>query len=239
MSEFCGTEKTLLSRFLNNMKVSDINMMGHTHLAVGVGTGLAIIRPKTWPELLVGIGAGALGGLICDIDVGTSKSHKQADMITILSAVIVAAVILVDWLFHIGIQERLMQNETFAQVFTPMIIFIGICAYGKGTSHRTFMHSLLAMTLLTACVGVMLPIAAPYFGLGFLSHIILDIFNKKRVRVFWPSQKGICIKACSSHGKVNNILFYTGTLISLVCILISVYGMYDWIRFMQIMHIIR
>ena len=37
-------------------------MMGHTHLAVGVAAGLAIFVPKTWPELLAGIGAGALGG---------------------------------------------------------------------------------------------------------------------------------------------------------------------------------
>lgn len=214
-------------------------MMGHTHLAVGIAASLAIVHPKTWPELVIGIGAGALGGLICDIDVGTSKSHKQADIITMFSAVIVAAVILVDWLFHIGIQETLMQNENFLQIFIPVIIFIGICACGKSTSHRTFMHSLLAMILLTACVGVALPMAAPYFGLGFLSHIVLDIFNKKRVRMFWPLKKGICLKMCSSQGRANKILFYTGTLISLICILISVYDMYDWVRFLQVMHIIR
>lgn len=214
-------------------------MMGHTHLAMGIATGLAVMRPRTWPELLVGIGAGALGGLISDIDVGTSKSHKRADIITVLSAVIVAAVIVIDWVFNVGIQEKLMQNETFVQFFAPTIIFIGICAYGKGTSHRTFMHSILAMVLLMACVGVALPVAAPYFGLGFLSHIVLDIFNKKRVRIFWPSKDGICFKLCSSHGKVNRIFFYTGTIVSGLCVLISVYSMYDWVRFMQIMHIIN
>ena len=211
-------------------------MMGHTHLAVGVAVGLAIFVPKTWPELLAGIGAGALGGLICDIDVGTSKSHKRADMITMFSAIIVAAVILADWFFHVGIQEKLMQNETFAQVFAPTIAFIGICAYGKGTSHRSFMHSILALVLLTACVGIALPVAAPYFCLGFLSHIIIDIFNKKRVRILWPSKKGVCLKLCSSHGKVNKILFYSGTFISCLCILFSVYSMYDWAKFMQIIN---
>ena len=148
-------------------------MLGHTHTAVGIAAALAIVPPKSMPELLVGIGAGALGGLICDIDVGTSKSHKQADLITMFAAVIVAVVIVTDQLFHVGIQEKLMANETFVQVFFPAIVFIGICAYGKNTRHRTFMHSLVGMVLLTTCVGVALPVAAPYFGIGFLSHIFI------------------------------------------------------------------
>ena len=209
-------------------------MMGHTHLAVGVAVGLAIFVPKTWPELLAGIGAGALGGLICDIDVGTSKSHKRADMITMFTAILVAAVILADWFFHVGIQEKLMQNETFVQVFAPTIAFICICAYGKGTPHRTFMHSILALILLTTCVGIAVPIAAPYFCMGFLSHIIMDIFNKRRVKILWPYKKGVCLKLCSSQGKVNKILFYSGTLASCLCILFSVYRMYDWASFVKV-----
>ena len=210
-------------------------MMGHTHLAVGIAAGLLAVHPTSLPELLAGIGAGALGGLIPDIDVGTSKSHKQADMITMFSAVIVAVVILTDWLFHVGIQDKLMQNETFAQMFTPVIIFIGVCAYGKGTPHRTFMHSILTMVLLTACVGIALPIAAPYFCFGFLSHIVLDIFNKKRVRIFWPSKKGICLKMSSSHGKTNKILFYSGVIISCLCIIWAVYSMYNWGEYFKIL----
>ncbi len=201
-------------------------MLGHTHMAVGIAASLAIVPPKSLPELIAGIGAGALGGLICDIDVGTSKSHQRADLITMLSAVIVAAVLVGDWLFHIGIQEKLMTNETFVQMFTPTILFICICAYGKGTHHRTFMHSLTALVLLTACVGVALPSAAPYFGIGFLSHVGIDLLNKKKVRLFYPSKYGVCFRLCSSKGLVNKILFYSGTLLSGMLIVLSVYRFY-------------
>lgn len=219
------------------MKVSDRIMLGHTHLAMGIATGLALVPPKSMPELLVGIGAGALGGLICDIDVGTSKSHKRADMITMASAIIVAAVLLADWIFHVGIQDKLMSNETFAQAFVPVICFIAICAWGKDTHHRTFMHSLLALVLLTACVGFAVPSAAPYFGLGFLSHVALDTLNKKKVRIFFPSKYGICFKLCSSNGVVNKVLFYVGTLVSGVCILISIYNIYDLGQYISFLHI--
>ncbi len=203
-------------------------------MAVGIATGLLLVPPKSLPELLVGVGAGALGGLICDIDVGTSKSHKQADIITMGAALIVAVVLVADWLFKVGIQDKLMQNENFVQVFIPAMIFIGICAYGKGTHHRTFMHSFVAFILLTACVGVAVPTAAPYFGIGFLSHIFIDMFNKRKELVFWPSKKGVCFKLCSSHGKVNKILFYAGTFLSGLCILISIYNIYDLGKYFDI-----
>ena len=202
-------------------------MMGHTHMAVGIATGLLLVPPGSLPELLVGVGAGAVGGLICDIDVGTSKSHKQADIISMGAVLIVAAVLAVDWIFKVGIHERLMQDENFMQIFFPAMCFIGICAYGKGTPHRTFMHSFLVFVLLTACVGFAVPMAAPYFGIGFLSHIFIDMFNKRRIQIFYPSKKGVCFKLCSSHGKVNKILFYAGTFLSGICILLSIYNIYD------------
>lgn len=218
------------------MKVSDDSMLGHTHTAVGIAAALAVVPPKSMPELLVGIGAGALGGLICDIDVGTSKSHKRADLITMFAAVIVAAVIAADYFFHVGIRDILMTNETFAQMFFPAVVFIGICAYGKGTHHRTFMHSLVGMVLLTTCIGVALPIAAPYFGIGFLSHIIIDLFNKKKVWLLWPSSKGVCFKLCSSKGLVNKILFYAGTFVSGICILVSIYNIYNLGQYISLFH---
>ena len=209
-------------------------MLGHTHMAVGIATGLLLVQPKSLPELLVGVSAGAVGGLISDIDVGTSKSHKQADIITMGAALIVAIVLLADWLFKVGIQDMLMKNENFVQIFLPTMVFIGICAYGKGTHHRSFMHSFVAFILLTACVGFAVPMAAPYFGAGFLSHIFIDMFNKRKEQLFWPSKKGVCFKLCSSHGKVNKILFYSGTFLAGLCILISIYNIYDLGKYFSI-----
>lgn len=54
-------------------------MTGKTHAAVGLGTVLAVTQPSTVSGLVLAAGTGMLGALISDIDVGTSKSHKDAD----------------------------------------------------------------------------------------------------------------------------------------------------------------
>ncbi len=200
-------------------------MLGHTHMAVGIAAALAVFSPKDLPTLIVGVGAGAVGGLIPDIDVGTSDSHKKADLITIVAIFISAFVILADLIFHVGIKDKLMQNESIVQVLIPVILFIAICAYGKDTKHRTFMHSLVALILLTACVAVALPTAAPFFVAGFASHIILDMMNKKKVWLLYPMKKGsICFHLCSSNGKVNKALFYIGSTVSVLLIAYSLWN---------------
>ena len=54
-------------------------MLGKTHFAVGIAVGLIVGQPKTIPALLAGIGVSALGGVLPDIDSGTSTAHKDAD----------------------------------------------------------------------------------------------------------------------------------------------------------------
>ena len=49
-------------------------MLGKTHMAVGIATTLAVIPPENTRQLLLEVGAGAVGALISDIDVGTSES---------------------------------------------------------------------------------------------------------------------------------------------------------------------
>ena len=59
-------------------------MTGKTHATVGLGTVLAVTQPSTVSGLVLAAGTGMLGALISDIDVGTSKSHKDADRITLI-----------------------------------------------------------------------------------------------------------------------------------------------------------
>lgn len=51
--------------------------------------------------------------------------------------------------------------------------------------HRGVTHSLL----FAALCGVLYP----YLGLGVLSHIVLDMLNRKGVMLFWPFRKTIGI----------------------------------------------
>ena len=74
-------------------------MTGKTHAAVGLGTVLAVTQPSTVSGLVLAAGTGMLGALISDIDVGTSKSHKDADRITLIAALLVAAEIALNYFY--------------------------------------------------------------------------------------------------------------------------------------------
>ena len=89
-------------------------MTGKTHAAVGLGTVLAVTQPSTVSGLVLAAGTGMLGALISDIDVGTSKSHKDADRITLIAALLVAAEIALNYFYDFPIWEKIRNNQSMA-----------------------------------------------------------------------------------------------------------------------------
>lgn len=189
-------------------------MLGKTHMAVGIAAALAITRPTTLAEIVLGVGIGGLGAVISDIDVGTSESHRDADKIIAMATITMIGIGVLDYFFHLGIWNRMKNNRAVYQMVIAGLVFIGICAYGKEKPHRSFMHSFLAMGMLSAVIAVIYPPAVIYFVVGFLSHLALDLFNYKRVRLFYPVKKGICFRMFHAHGMANEIAFITGVIVA-------------------------
>ena len=98
-------------------------MTGKTHAAVGLGTVLAVTQPSTVSGLVLAAGTGMLGALISDIDVGTSKSHKDADRITLIAVLLVAAEIALNYFYDFSIWEKIRNNQSMAPVAMGVIIF--------------------------------------------------------------------------------------------------------------------
>lgn len=196
-------------------------MLGKTHFSVGMAAGIAICRPQTMPMLIAGAGLAAFGGTICDIDVETSDAHEQVDRMLVVAVIMVAAVVVMDFIFRVGIYRRLMGNSNIARVIIGSLAFLVICAFGKEQPHRSFMHSFLALAMLSICVYIIFPDMTPYFMVGFMSHMFIDVFNRKREKFFWPVGKGFCLHWCSANGIVNKILFYVSTMAVVLFILTS------------------
>ena len=72
---------------------------------MGLGTVLAVTQPSTVHGMILAAGTGMLGALISDIDVGTSKSHKDAARITLDAVLLVAAEIALNYFFDYSIWE--------------------------------------------------------------------------------------------------------------------------------------
>lgn len=189
-------------------------MLGKTHMAAGVAASLLFIQPKNIPELILGTGAAAIGAVISDIDIGTSDSHKEADKIIAMAATVVFAMVAAEYIWHVGLYRRIMRNSSMARMVAAAASFLIICDFGKERPHRSFMHSVLALFLLTGCVAIFLPLAAPYFGIAFISHLVIDLLNRKKERLLYPWKKGFSLNLCSSRGLVDKLLFRICSVVS-------------------------
>lgn len=168
---------------------------------------------------MAGAGAAAIGGLISDIDVGTSQAHRDADKIITATVAVAVLTILAEYKLNLGIYRRLTSDSSVLRLLAGTAAFLLICAYGKQQPHRSFMHSFAALALLTACVDIIYPDVSAYFAVGFLSHLVLDFFNRKPEKLFWPWKKGFCLGLCSARGLVNRALLGCG-MVSLAVILV-------------------
>ena len=182
-------------------------------MMVGIAASVAVTQPATITEMSLAVGAGALAALISDIDVGTSGSHRDADKITILSVSVVLSVIALDYFFHTGIINRIIRGNGYGRVIAGILVFIGICTFGKEQPHRSFMHSLLALVLLCFALYLVWEKAVIYFAVGFLSHLATDIFNKKKVRILYPLKGGVSLGMFHASGIANNIFFAVGSAV--------------------------
>ena len=192
-------------------------------MAVGIAATLAITQPSGVSELVLAVGAGSLGALISDIDVGTSNSHRDADKITALSVVVVLAVFAMDYFCNTQIIERIIGSSGYLRILAGLLLFIGICAFGKEQPHRSFMHSFLALILLSFALGLIWEKAVIYFAVGFLSHLATDIFNKKKVRLLYPMKGGVSLGLFHAYGLANDIFFAVGSIVAIIEVIICIF----------------
>ena len=189
-------------------------MLGKTHMAVGGAASLLLLQPRTLPELILGAGAAAVGSVISDIDCGTSESSRRADQIIFVSETIIIGIAAVEAHWHLGLYQRLMSNSSVSRIVLACAAFLAVCAYGKKTPHRSFLHSFLAGGLLMSCVGIFLPMLVPYFGIAYASHLALDFLNHKGEQIFYPYRKRFSLGICTASGLVNKLCLFCGSVVS-------------------------
>lgn len=199
-------------------------MLGKTHLAIGVATSMLILQPKSVGEVIMSIGMGGIGSLVSDIDVGTSESHHDADVVVGLTIGVLVLSIMSDYFWGTGILQHVFYTDR-KRFLMGFIVFIIICGIGKETAHRSFMHSILALLLLSISIWLIYPMFVPYFVVGFLSHIFIDCFNRTKVQILFPLPIGISLKMFHSHGIANNAFFMIGIVGCVIGILKYVFKM--------------
>lgn len=189
-------------------------MLGKTHYAVGLAASLAVMQPKTFTECAVAVIGGAVGGVLADNDTLRSDRRPDATIGQLLAFGTAALALLPDYVFHLGICRAIA--STSGSSLYGAIGFVILYLIGVHSHHRTFTHSFLAFALYTAAVSLIHPPLRIPFATGYLSHLALDVLNKKAVSLFYPFGQGICLKLCYAGKTANKVFLYVGLALSAV-----------------------
>ena len=153
-------------------------MMGKTHVAIGIFSTLLLSQPTTVQGCAIAIAGGALGGVAADIDT-VKNDYKHDALIGQLLAVSISSVmVLCNYLFKGSIVTKVLSTD-------KTVVMCGLAAYfilliiGYSSHHRTFTHSFLAAILFTLAIGLVCTSIAPFYLVGYLSHLLLDTLNEK------------------------------------------------------------
>ena len=201
-------------------------MMGKTHLVCGIASAMAFTKPDTPLKIVGAITMGALGGLISDTDLFSKHSHSNR-LGQIISGIIIflVALAIIDMIFSLGIFTYIFAHTGLFQV-VGVIGFLVLSVLCMIAEHRKFSHSILAGLLLTLTVYMTCPAVALYFLVGFTSHIVLDLLNKRPIRLFFPIKKGVCFKLCHANGQANEAFFVVGLILAVLFTVIRIVSLF-------------
>ncbi|ONI43107.1 hypothetical protein AN640_06770 [Candidatus Epulonipiscium fishelsonii] len=178
-------------------------MMGLTHLFIGTASALALTSSVY--GIIPALIGGSIGGTISDIDTKNSIFSKYFKIKNIVIAIVIDLVLQGPILHYIFKANKVI-------LLFGIILFFILLKLGKAQKHRGPTHSILALTLFSVSIAFFsLPIL-PAFIIGFISHLTLDILNKKPVNIFYPYNKGICLKFCYANKSTNTTLLFVGII---------------------------
>lgn len=186
-------------------------MLAKAHITVGMAAAFSILAPDSVPEALPVVAGASLGCLICDLDCENPKERSDSSHWRIVMALIAAATLFEDYHIDAGMWRSLAQSGSYLWC-AGVVGFALTCAFASVSSHRGFSHSLLALALEAVSLWLVFPAAAPSFVVAFVSHQILDITNKKPVRVFYPAKAGLSLKLFYADRLANKVCAVVGTV---------------------------
>ncbi len=194
-----------------------------THVVCANAIALGLIRPDNIPSLLITCGFATLGGLLPDVDLKDSTTDKLFDRLMTSLITVVVMYFLIKFFLGIDLYDEVKKIDIVFNYIISLVIFIIMGYLGSKFSHRSFTHSILGCLVYTFILSygfdynVLIP-----FLCGFISHIVLDVFNRKGLALFYPCKSRFCFGLCDSDGKTNKLLFIIfSCLIVLILVLIG------------------
>ena len=195
-------------------------MMSKTHISIGIATSLLLLKPTTITDCLSTLIGASVGSIICDIDIRSNSYCRDALNGRLIALGIVVTALLIDFFGRRSLIASVVDPHRIAVVIIGAAILLISCMLGVAVDkHRAFTHSILALVVMSISVFMICPAVSKSFSIGFVSHLALDVLNKKGVRIFYPFGNGFCLKICYANRTANSVLMIVGGILSLVLLI--------------------
>lgn len=158
-------------------------MLSKTHLTVGMATALALSTINTPAECAVALAGGAIGGVLADVDILKNDYKSDALIGELLAVGITVIVVGIDYILNWGICRYIIGSQITSIVGFISLAVLWIVGFSK--EHRSFTHSIFAMVIYSGSIALVYPQMGTACLLGYQSHLLLDIMNKKRYNCFF------------------------------------------------------
>lgn len=190
-------------------------MLAKAHIVVGMAAAYSIMRPETAQDAMPVVAGAAIGCLICDLDCENKTERTQASHWRIVTWAIAAVALLEDYLIgkegQTGMCHELATSGSYAWCI-GVVGFVLTCMFACISSHRGFSHSIIALILEAGAIWFIFPAMVLPFSIAFLSHVVLDLTNKKSVRLLYPSDRGFCLKWFYADRTANRFCEFAGAI---------------------------
>ena len=197
-------------------------MMAFTHLTIGMAAAVAIYRPDTFVDYMPVFAGASIGSIICDFDCRSEKNMRDALYGRIAAFVIFIISVLIDFIKKGKISNYVLSNLSNKLLLGGLVVFIVVSLFAVFSEHRKFSHSLLALVLYSgSLLFVCRPILIPFI-IGYVSHILLDVMNKKPVLILWPSEKGFSLDWFYAGKTANTVFLVLGCFGLIAAIMLNV-----------------
>ncbi len=199
-------------------------MTSKTHFTVGIAATVFLTMPENFRDLILCLGTAGVGSVISDIDATTSESKKALKKVIIFSFFSVLFIYFSDKYMNTCIVSSFRNDSSVMRFITGFILLISVCIIGEKCPHRTLMHSLPGTAMIVISSYIILPKAAVYMLISMLSHILLDLTNKKKIKLMYPLKKPkLGFGLFYADGTANKLFFLLGFAFSVLLSGMSIY----------------
>lgn len=208
-----------------------MNANVHTTVGLATATGVALLVPTMQCDSIAKyslcMGCAVIGALLPDIDANGLSKAKVNFLLFMHCLSVITFCSVVFFMIYFN-----SSNEAFITSITNYLIsrhsvffiwFIMLCIFGYRSKHRGFTHQFIGLISFTATFMLFTNVKLGlWFGVGFLSHQLIDMLNMKKIAWLYPLPMDFSLYLCKASGVLSKCIGVFGKFLYILFAIILI-----------------